>query len=66
VACDVELGPLAKTFALTGGHIKEVILRAASRAFATGRPITQQDLLLSANAEYRKLGLLSPHLEVHE
>ncbi|MDX9722963.1 MAG: hypothetical protein RBU37_19595 [Myxococcota bacterium] len=51
---------------MTGGHIKEVILRAASRAFATGRPITQQDLLLSANAEYRKLGLLSPHLEVHE
>jgi hypothetical protein len=60
LAKDVDLEHLSGTYELSGGHIKEVILRAASRAYAAGRAVAQQDFVRSAEAEYRKLGLLSP------
>ncbi|MDX9721012.1 MAG: ATP-binding protein [Myxococcota bacterium] len=62
LAAEVDLAELAATYELTGGHIKEVILRAAARAYAAGQELSHQELVRSAEAEYRKLGLLSPYV----
>ena len=60
-ADDVELEFLAETFELSGGHIKEAVLRAASIAYGSDEKCVTQDLLLrSAELEYRKLGKLVP------
>ena len=59
LAADVDLNLLAERYELSGGHIKEVVLRAASLAKAAGTAVGQQHLLRSAEAEYRKLGKLS-------
>jgi len=60
LAADVELAVLARQFELSGGHIKEVVLRAASLAMASGESVSQRHLERSAAAEYRKLGKLLP------
>ena len=59
LAADVDLDLLAERYELSGGHIKEVALRAASLAKAAGTAVHQLHLLRSAEAEYRKLGKLS-------
>ena len=60
-ADDVDLEFLADIFELSGGHIKEAVLRAASIAYGSPQKIVTQDLLLrSAELEYRKLGKLVP------
>jgi SpoVK/Ycf46/Vps4 family AAA+-type ATPase len=59
LAPEVDLDLLAERYELSGGHIKEVALRAASLAKAAGTAVQQQQLLRSAEAEYRKLGKLS-------
>ncbi|MBQ1926182.1 MAG: ATP-binding protein [Proteobacteria bacterium] len=60
-ADDVDLEFLADTFELSGGHIKEAVLRAASIAYGSPEKCVTQDLLLrSAELEYRKLGKLVP------
>jgi len=59
LAADVDLDLLAERYELSGGHIKEVALRAASLAKAAGTAVQQRHLLRSAEAEYRKLGKLS-------
>jgi len=58
LATDVDLPRLAKDYVLSGGHIKEAVLRAASLALANGGRVGQHDLRRSAEAEYRKLGRL--------
>ena len=55
---DVDLDALATTYELSGGHIKEIVLRAASLAMNDGGVLTQALLVRSADAEYRKLGKL--------
>jgi hypothetical protein len=60
LAADVRLDELADGYELSGGHIKEVVLRAASMAHAAGERLCQRHLLRSVEAEYRKLGMLSP------
>jgi len=55
---DVDLDVLAATYELSGGHIKEIVLRAASLAMNNGCTLTQALLVRSADAEYRKLGKL--------
>jgi len=55
---DVDLDALAATYELSGGHIKEIVLRAASLAMNDGGVLTQALLVRSADAEYRKLGKL--------
>ena len=55
---DLDLDALATTYELSGGHIKEIVLRAASLAMDDGGVLTQTLLVRSADAEYRKLGKL--------
>jgi len=56
----IDLTKLAATWELSGGHIKEVVLRAASLAMEAGTEVTEALLARSAEAEYRKLGRLTP------
>ena len=62
-AKDVDLEQLADIFELSGGHIKEAVLRAASIAYGSEDKVVTQELLLrSAQLEYKKLGKLAPKL----
>ncbi len=45
---------------MTGGHIKNAILRAALKAMREKRGISQADLEAAALVEYAKLGKLAP------
>ena len=65
LAADVDLEKLAAQFEFSGGHIKEVVLRAASLAMAAGESVAQRHLERSAEAEYRKLGKLLPVGRAH-
>ncbi|MBQ4360774.1 MAG: ATP-binding protein [Proteobacteria bacterium] len=57
----VDLEFMAETFELSGGHIKEAVLRAASIAYGSEDQCVTQDLLIrSAQLEYKKLGKLAP------
>ena len=48
---------------LSGGHIKEAVLRAASIAYGSKEQVVTQDLLIrSAQLEYKKLGKLAPQI----
>ena len=59
LANDVDISYLAETFELSGGHIKEAVLRAASIAYGSAVRVVTQDLLFrSAELEYKKLGKL--------
>ncbi len=57
---DLELPRLARAFEMSGGHIKNAILRAALHAVHEGRPIAGTDLWRAAVAEYQLLGRLPP------
>jgi SpoVK/Ycf46/Vps4 family AAA+-type ATPase len=57
VADDVDFGALARRIELTGGHIRQVTLRAAYAAAAVGGSITMQQLLAAARAELVKVGM---------
>ena len=62
-ADDVDLDVLADMFELSGGHIKEAVLRAASIAYgAKEQRVTQELLIRSAQLEYKKLGKLAPQI----
>ena len=60
VEANVDFRRLAEQFELSGGHIKEVVLRAASLAMQAQETLSQAHLERSAAAEYRKLGKLAP------
>ncbi len=47
---------LGEDFVLSGGHIRNAVLRAAFVAAAAGRGLRHDDLVDAANAEYRSLG----------
>ena len=55
---NVDMEALAQEYELSGGHIKEVVLRAASLALQNGGVVNQEILKRCSNAEYRKLGKL--------
>nr|WP_166180941.1 ATP-binding protein [Altererythrobacter segetis] len=55
-----ELGALAVSVELTGGHIRNVVLAAAVRARLAGRPIGLADVLEALEDEYGKLGRTAP------
>lgn len=62
-AADVDLDVLADLFELSGGHIKEAVLRAASIAYGSkDKQVTQELLIRSAQLEYKKLGKLAPQI----
>jgi len=58
VADDVDWARLAARFEMSGGYIKKAALRAAARAMARGLTtvITNADLDLAAQLEYREMG----------
>ncbi len=58
VAPDVDLPGLGKRFELSGGHIKNALLRAAYRARDDGGVIRQEHLVKAAIAELRQQGRL--------
>ncbi|MEZ4464298.1 MAG: ATP-binding protein [bacterium] len=57
-AGDLDFEALGRRFKLTGGHIKNAVVRAAYGAAAQGRPIDQALLTQAAHAEVRALGRL--------
>jgi SpoVK/Ycf46/Vps4 family AAA+-type ATPase len=56
LAPDVDLDGLARTFDLTGGLIKNALLRAAYRACDLGSPITMAILRGACDDEYKAAG----------
>lgn len=64
---DVNLNSMAEVFELSGGHIKEAVLRAASIAYGSTPKLVTQDLLIrSAQLEYKKIGKLAPKLSTND
>ncbi|MDX9722143.1 MAG: ATP-binding protein [Myxococcota bacterium] len=57
---DLQLARLAEHFELSGGEIRNAVLRAALYAASEDRPLCPEDLERSARAEYRQLGRLVP------
>ncbi|MBK9070105.1 MAG: ATP-binding protein [Myxococcales bacterium] len=56
LASDVDLPGLAARFPLTGGHMLNALVRAASRALAAGSAITQAQLIESCHLEQAASG----------
>jgi AAA+ superfamily predicted ATPase len=54
------LDRLANTFEMTGGHIKNAIVRAAVIAARDGRRLEVRDLVAGAHVEYLELGKVMP------
>ena len=57
---DLKLDELAETYELSGGEIRNAVLRAALYAASEGRSLSAADFERSARAEYRQLGRLAP------
>ncbi|HUH04028.1 MAG TPA: AAA family ATPase, partial [Kofleriaceae bacterium] len=57
---DAVIERLARTFEMTGGHIKNAIVRAAVIAARDGRRLEIRDLLAGAHVEYLELGKVMP------
>lgn len=58
LAADVKLSALARGYTLSGGAIRNAVLRAAFRAAAAGRPLGQADLEQAARDEVASMGKL--------
>jgi SpoVK/Ycf46/Vps4 family AAA+-type ATPase len=58
LANDIDFHVLARSFELSGGSIKNAILRAAYRAAASSRHISMDDLIESAKRECAAAGKL--------
>ena len=52
---------LGEGFELSGGHVRNAVLRGAMIAATAGRPLSMRMLYDAAAAEYRELGKLAPH-----
>ena len=64
LADDIDFDALGKTFKMSGGHIKNAVVRAAYRAVTTGKKaIDQAALFASGMAEWTELGNLTPPAE---
>lgn len=57
---------LARKIELTGGHIRQITLRAAFVAAAAGKPIGLGHIVYAANAEFAKLGMPALELDARE
>lgn len=55
----LDFGRLASEFAMTGGYIKNAVLRAAFLSADAGTVITEAHLLRGARAEYEAMGKLA-------
>lgn len=59
-AGDLNLKEFASKFSLSGGHIKNIVLKAAFLAAGENQAISQKHLLLATQREYEKMGLPFP------
>lgn len=57
-ARDVDLKALARSYVLSGGEIKNAVLRAALTAYADGSELTQMHLMDACEREYKNTGRL--------
>lgn len=57
---------LARKIELTGGHIRQITLRAAFVAAAADKPIGFKHIVYATNAEFAKLGIPAMELDVSE
>jgi hypothetical protein len=55
----VDLGFLARSFELAGGHIRSAAITAAYLAAEAGHPVGMAELVGAVGREYRKLGRLT-------
>jgi hypothetical protein len=60
VAKDVDSGELARRYALSGGHIRNIALAGAFLAATDGSPVTRRHVLHAVRREYQKLGAEPP------
>lgn len=58
----VDFDTLARRFVMTGGHIRNAIVRAAVVAARQGRPMTDDDLFTGALHEYAEMGKVMPSI----
>jgi len=58
-ASDLSFDKLATEFVMSGGYIKNAVLRAAFLCADEGTPITSANLLRGARAEYEGMGKIS-------
>jgi hypothetical protein len=59
---DVDFLALAERFEMTGGYIKNAVVRAAVIAARAGRGLTAEDLWAGAHHEYIEMGKVMPQL----
>jgi ATPase family associated with various cellular activities (AAA) len=59
---DLDFAELAETFDMTGGYIKNAIVRAAVIAARAGHRLTAEDLWTGAHHEYLEMGKVMPQL----
>ncbi|HEX4455025.1 MAG TPA: ATP-binding protein [Kofleriaceae bacterium] len=59
---DLDFVPLAERFDMTGGYIKNAVVRAAVIAARAGRAIIADDLWTGAHHEYVEMGKVMPSL----
>jgi len=63
LADDVDLHELAQRYELSGGHIKNIIIRAATMASENDRIVDQATLCKAGDVEYRLVGKLVRELD---
>jgi SpoVK/Ycf46/Vps4 family AAA+-type ATPase len=61
---DAEFRQLAKCIDLTGGHLRQITLRAAFIAAAAGQQICLGHIARACTAEFAKLGMPSVELDL--
>ena len=62
LAEQVDFPALAERFVMTGGHIRNAIVRAAVIAAREGREMVERDLHTGAHHEYAELGKVMPSI----
>ena len=63
ISDDADFDTLAERFEMTGGHIRNAIVRAAVIAARDERPMRPKDLIHGAHLEYEELGKVMPTFE---
>ena len=58
IADDIHWNWLARTFEMSGGYIRNAVLKASIAASAMHSPITMDHLVKAASAEARSMGKL--------
>ena len=60
-ANDLDFAGLAEEFEMSGGYVKNAVLRAAFMSASEGSEITNEKMWRAARAEYEAMGKLSFH-----